>query len=207
MDFVGKVTSLLFNMLSWLVIAFLPRRKHLLISWLQSPPAVIWESPKIKFVTASTFFFLSREFLYREISIQKILSFLLFFQSLKWIFKSKVYNQTSQTGLIPDSTQHTCSPGAEVCVCRCVEASSCGESGVHWLWGHTWWMPLMAQTRVETSLVSSTSFALPRRGDLISGSLPSSPARTLERTHFPSVLQLKNTTVGSVNHHPNPYHN
>ena len=205
--FGGKVISPCFNTLSRFVIAFLLRSKHLLISWLQSPPAVIWESPKIKFVTASTFFFLSREFLYREISIQKILSFLLFFQSLKWIFKSKVYNQTSQTGLIPDSTQHTCSPGAEVCVCRCVEASSCGESGVHWLWGHTWWMPLMAQTRVETSLVSSTSFALPRRGDLISGSLPSSPARTLERTHFPSVLQLKNTTVGSVNHHPNPYHN
>ena len=39
--FVGKVMSLLFNMLSWLVIAFLPRSKHLLISWLQSPSAVI----------------------------------------------------------------------------------------------------------------------------------------------------------------------
>ena len=41
--FVGKVISLPFNMLSWLVITFLPRRKHLLISWLQSPPAVILE--------------------------------------------------------------------------------------------------------------------------------------------------------------------
>ena len=41
--FVGKVTFLLFNMLSRFVIAFLPRCKHLLISWLQSPPAVIWE--------------------------------------------------------------------------------------------------------------------------------------------------------------------
>ena len=40
--FVGKVMSLLFNMLSRLVIAFLPRSKHLLISWLQSPSAVIW---------------------------------------------------------------------------------------------------------------------------------------------------------------------
>ena len=45
--FVGKVMSLLFNMLSRLVIAFLPRSKHLLISWLQSPCAVIW-SPKSK---------------------------------------------------------------------------------------------------------------------------------------------------------------
>ena len=47
--FVGKVMSLLFNMLSRLVIAFLPRSKHLLISWLQSPSAVILESPKIQF--------------------------------------------------------------------------------------------------------------------------------------------------------------
>ena len=46
--FVGKVMSLLFNMLSRLVIAFLPRSKHLLISWLQSPSAVILEPKKIK---------------------------------------------------------------------------------------------------------------------------------------------------------------
>ena len=46
--FVGKVMSLLFNMLSGLAIAFLPRSKHLLISWLQSPSAVILEPKKIK---------------------------------------------------------------------------------------------------------------------------------------------------------------
>ena len=45
--------SLLFNMLSRLVIAFLPRSKHLLISWLQSPSAVILEPKKIKSVTVS----------------------------------------------------------------------------------------------------------------------------------------------------------
>ena len=45
--------SLLFNMLSRLVIVFLPSSKHLLISWLQSPPAVIWEPPQIKSVTVS----------------------------------------------------------------------------------------------------------------------------------------------------------
>ena len=45
---VGKVMSLLLNMLSRLVITFLPRSKHLLISWLQSPSAVILEPPKIK---------------------------------------------------------------------------------------------------------------------------------------------------------------
>ena len=51
--FVGKVMSLLFNMLSRLVIAFLPRSKRLLISCLQSPSAVILEPPKIKFITGS----------------------------------------------------------------------------------------------------------------------------------------------------------
>ena len=52
--FVGKVMSLLFNMLSRLVIAFLPRSKRLLISWLQSPSAVILEPRKIKSVIVST---------------------------------------------------------------------------------------------------------------------------------------------------------
>ena len=52
--FVGKVMSLLFNMLSRLVITFLPRSKRLLISWLQSPSAVILEPPKIKSDTVST---------------------------------------------------------------------------------------------------------------------------------------------------------
>ena len=51
--FVGKVMSLLLNMLSRLVIAFLPRSKRLLISWLQPPSAVILEPKKIKSVTVS----------------------------------------------------------------------------------------------------------------------------------------------------------
>ena len=51
--FVGKVMSLLFKILSMLVIAFLPRSKHLLISWVQSPSAVILEPKKINSVTAS----------------------------------------------------------------------------------------------------------------------------------------------------------
>ena len=50
---VGKIMSLLFNMLSRLVVAFLPRSKHLLISRLQSPSAVIWEPKKIKSHTVS----------------------------------------------------------------------------------------------------------------------------------------------------------
>ena len=52
--FVGKVMSLLFNTVSRLVIAFLSRNKRLLISWLQSPSAVILEPKKIKSVTVST---------------------------------------------------------------------------------------------------------------------------------------------------------
>ena len=51
--FVDKVISLLFNMLSRLVMTFLPRSKHLLISWLQSPSAVILEPRKIKSATVS----------------------------------------------------------------------------------------------------------------------------------------------------------
>ena len=51
--FVGKVMSLIFHMLSKLVIAFLPRSKHLLTSWLQSPFAVILQPKKIKSVTVS----------------------------------------------------------------------------------------------------------------------------------------------------------
>ena len=54
--FVGKEMSLLFNMLSRLVITFLPRSKRHLISWLQSPSAVIWEPPKLKSDTVSTVF-------------------------------------------------------------------------------------------------------------------------------------------------------
>ena len=53
--FVGKVMSPLFNMLSRLVITFLPRSKRLLISWLQLPSAVTLEPPKIKFYTVSPF--------------------------------------------------------------------------------------------------------------------------------------------------------
>ena len=52
--FVGKVMSLLFNMLSRLVVTFLPGNKCLLISWLQSPSAVVLEPRKIKSVTVST---------------------------------------------------------------------------------------------------------------------------------------------------------
>ena len=61
MTFVDKVMSLLFNMLIRLVITFLPRSKRLLISWLQSPSAVILEPPKIKSDTVSPSVSISHE--------------------------------------------------------------------------------------------------------------------------------------------------
>ena len=59
--FVGKIMSLLFDMLSRLVITFLPRSKHLLISWLQSPSAVILEPKKRKSATVSTVYSITTE--------------------------------------------------------------------------------------------------------------------------------------------------
>ena len=53
--YVGKVMSLLFNTLSWLVITFLPKSKRLLISWLQSSSAVMLEPPKINSATVSAY--------------------------------------------------------------------------------------------------------------------------------------------------------
>ena len=53
MDFVGKVMSLLFNILSRFVTVFIPRNKCLLISWLQSPSTVILEPPEIQSLTVS----------------------------------------------------------------------------------------------------------------------------------------------------------
>ena len=60
----GKVMSLLFNMPSRLLIDFLPRSKHILISWLQSPSAVILESRKIKSVTV---YIVSHENIHHEV--------------------------------------------------------------------------------------------------------------------------------------------
>ena len=56
MEFINKVMSLIFNILSRLVIPFLPRSKHLLISWLQSPSVIILEPSKIKSLTVSIVF-------------------------------------------------------------------------------------------------------------------------------------------------------
>ena len=70
--FVGKVMSLFFNMLSRLVIAFLPRSKHLWISWLQSPSAVILEPKNIKSVTVSI---VTPSIFHEETSLLNLLKF------------------------------------------------------------------------------------------------------------------------------------
>ena len=70
--FVSKVVFMFFNMLSRLVIAFLPRSKHVLISWLQSPSAVILEPKKIKSVTVSI---VSPSIFHEETSLLNLLKF------------------------------------------------------------------------------------------------------------------------------------
>ena len=90
--FVGKVISLLFNMLCRLVIAFLPRSKHLLISWLQSPSAVILEPKIINSVTVSIIshlFFMKRwDWMPFPISIYLFYSVYLYSISYIYIFTS-----------------------------------------------------------------------------------------------------------------------
>ena len=85
--FVGKIISLLFNMLSRLVIAFLPRSKRLLISWLQSLPEVIWEPKNIKLVNLS-----QSQSLFQWVSsshqVAKVLELQLQYQSFQWVFRT-----------------------------------------------------------------------------------------------------------------------
>ena len=95
---VGKVMSLLFNMLSRSVITFLPRSKHLLISWLQSPSAVILEPPKTKSDTVSTVPpYISHEVLGSDIMILVLwmLSFKPTFSLNFFIFIKRLFNSSS----------------------------------------------------------------------------------------------------------------
>ena len=81
--FVDKVMSLLFNMLSRLVIAFLPRSKHLLISWLQSPSAVILEPRKIQSGTVSIF---SPSICHKVMEPDAMVLVFWMLRCIKWIF-------------------------------------------------------------------------------------------------------------------------
>ena len=99
--FVGKVMSLLFNMLSRLDITFLPRSKHLLISWLQSTSAVILEPKKIKYLTVSIFSpFICHEvmgldamiFIFWMLSFKPAFS-LCSFTFINWLFSSSLLSE------------------------------------------------------------------------------------------------------------------
>ena len=102
LNFVGKVISLLFNMLSRLVITFLPRRKHLLISWLQSPSAVILEPRKIKSDTVSTVYpSISHEVMGPDavISIFWMLSFKPTFSLSSFTFIKRLFSYSSLSAI------------------------------------------------------------------------------------------------------------
>ena len=90
MDLCQQVMSLLFNMLSRFVIASLPRSKHLLISWLQSPSAVILEPKKIKSAIVSIFF----PYLFAMIFAFWMLIFKPFFSPSSFIFIKKLFSSS-----------------------------------------------------------------------------------------------------------------
>jgi len=100
--FVGKVICLLFNMLSSLVITFLTRSKHLFISWLKSPPAVILEPPKMKSVTVSTVFpSICREVMGPDVMILVfwMLSFKPTFSLSSFIFIKRLFSSSSLSAI------------------------------------------------------------------------------------------------------------
>ena len=100
--FVGKVMSLLFNMLSRLVITFLPRSKRLLISWLQSPSAVVLEPPKIKSDTVSTVYpSISHEVMGPDamILVFWMLSFKPTFSLSSFTFIKRLFSSSSLSGI------------------------------------------------------------------------------------------------------------
>ena len=94
--FVGKVMSLLFNMLSRLVIVFLPRSKHLLISWQQSPSAVILEPKKIISVTVS----IVSHSICHEVIGPDAMIFIFWMSSLSQLFHSTL-SLSSRDSLVP----------------------------------------------------------------------------------------------------------
>ena len=94
--FVGKVMSLLFNMLCMLVITFLPRSKHLLISWLQSLSAVILEPKKIKSDTVSPS-------ISHEVMGPDAVIFVFWMLSFKPLFQSPLWEQSNVYRRWPDS--------------------------------------------------------------------------------------------------------
>ena len=106
MDVVGKVMSLLSNMLSRLVIAPLPRSKHLLISWLQSPSAVILEPKKIKSITVSPSICHEEIGLDAMIFVFWMLSFKSAFSLSSFTFIKRLFSSSSLSAIRVVSSAH-----------------------------------------------------------------------------------------------------
>ena len=109
--FVGRIMSLLFNMLSRLVIAFLPRSKGLLISWMQSPSAVILEPPKIKCLTDS----IVSPSIYHEV-MRPDAMILVFWMLAGWQYTALMYSY-------PNLEPVWCSMSSYCCFLTCIQIS------------------------------------------------------------------------------------
>ena len=111
--FVGKVMSQLCNVLSRLVIAFLPRSKHLLISRLQSPSAVILETKKIKPITVSAV----SPSIYHEVMGPDAMILVLWMLSFKTIFHSPLSLSSGGFLVLPDF----CNKGGVICISEVID--------------------------------------------------------------------------------------
>ena len=115
MTFVGRVKSLLFNMLPKFVITFLPRSKHLLISWLQLPSAVILEPKKRKSVTVST---VSLSICHEVMGPDAIL-FVFWMLNISQLFHSPL-SLSSRGSLVPLCF---CHKGGVICISEVIDIS------------------------------------------------------------------------------------
>ena len=115
--FVGKVMSLHFNMLSRLVIAFLPMSKHLLISWLQSPSTLILEPKKIKSLTVSVVF----PSICHE--VMGLDAMILVFEC--WVLSQLFHSPLSLSSRGSLVLLHFCHKGGVICISEVIDISPC----------------------------------------------------------------------------------
>ena len=140
--FVGKVMSLLFNIMSRLVIVFLPRSKCLLISWLQSPSEVILEPPKIKYVTVSPS--ICHEMMGPDAMI--LVFWMLSFKPLPWWLRWwSVCLQGRRPGSIPGLGQSPGEGNGNPLQCSCLENPR--DRGA-------WWAAISGRTESDTTEVT-----------------------------------------------------
>ena len=158
--FVGKVMSLLFNLLSRLVITFLPRNKRLLISWLQSPSAVILEPPKIKSDTVST---VSPSISHEVIDI--LIHVLKFFRLHTWDLGPLPQGmfQLARKIIEVNNIQLKCNITIEIN--DTLSLSSLWDRFLSWLYKHFWsqiskWVKSFKAVTLEATTDNSTDIAL-----------------------------------------------